>query len=96
MRLRRIEALRAEREYFQHVYDRSRASFDAGLSAQEAAEQLQLGKFGDWKAPTRLTLNVERAYREFRDEAPDGPWDKLALFDSMYALADRRGMLVEY
>jgi glyoxylase-like metal-dependent hydrolase (beta-lactamase superfamily II) len=91
-----VEALRAEREYFQQVFDQSRASFDAGLSAQEAAEQFQLGEFGDWKAPARLALNVERAYREFRDEAPDDPWDKPAIFDSMYALATARDLPVEY
>jgi cyclase len=91
-----VDALRAEREYFQLVYDKARASFDAGLSAQAAAERLQLGRFGDWKAPSRLTLNVERAYREFRDEAPDAPWDKPAVFDSMYALATIRDLPVEY
>ena len=78
------------------MYDEARASFDAGLTAAQAAERIHLGTFGDWKAPTRLALNVERAYREFRDEAPDGPWDKPAIFDSMYALANTRGMPVEY
>jgi hypothetical protein len=34
-------------------------------------------------------LNVERAYREFRDGAPDGPWDKPAIFDSMYRPGQR-------
>lgn len=91
-----VEGLRAERDYFQQVYDQSRASFDAGLTAPEAAERFQLGRFGDWKAPTRLALNVERAYREFRDEAPDAAWDKPAIFDSMYALASSRGLPVEY
>ena len=91
-----IDALRAEREYFQHVHDQSRASFDAGLTAAQAAERIQLGRFGEWKAPTRLALNVERAYREFRGEAHDAPWDKPAIFDSMYALASTRGLPVEY
>jgi len=91
-----IDSLHAERDYFQRVHDESRVAFDAGLTAQEAAERLQLGRFGGWKAPTRLALNVERAYREFRDEAPDAPWDKPAIFDSMHALAIARGLPVEY
>lgn len=91
-----IEALQAERAYFQHVYDQSRASFDEGLTAKQAAERIQLGSYGQWKAPTRLALNVERAYREFRNEAPDAPWDKPAIFDSMYEVAITRGLPVEY
>ena len=48
------------------------------------------------EGPTRLALKVERAYRECRDEAPDAPWDKPAIFDSMYTLASTRGVPVEY
>ena len=44
----------------------------------------------------RHALNVERAYREFREEASDAPRDKPAIFDSMYALAGARGLPVEY
>ena len=54
------------------------------------------GSYGQWKAPTRLALNVERAYREFRNEAPDAVWDKPAIFDSMYEVAITRGLPVEY
>jgi len=28
-----------------------------------------------WHSPARLYMNVERAYREFRHEAADAPWD---------------------
>lgn len=91
-----VEALRTEREYFQQVFDQSRAAFDAGLNAQEAAARIELGPFASWKAPTRLTLNVERAYREFRGEPAIAPFDKPAIFDSMLELAANRGLPVEY
>ncbi|MFZ0530908.1 MAG: MBL fold metallo-hydrolase, partial [Propionicimonas sp.] len=91
-----IDALRDERAYFQHVYDESKIFFDQGLSAKEAAERIELGRYGAWKAPARLALNVERAYREFRNEAPDAPWDMPAIFDAIYAVANTRGLPVEY
>lgn len=55
------EALLAERDYFRHVYQASKEAFDAGLSASQAAQRIELGQFGGWKAPARLVLNVERA-----------------------------------
>lgn len=91
-----IEALRDERAYFEHVYDESRACFDDGLTAGQAAERIELGRYGGWKAPARLALNVERAYREFRDEPPDAPWDVPAIFDTIYDVATTRGLPVEY
>ena len=41
-------------------------------------------------------MNVERAYREFRGEAPDTPWDKAATFDAIYHVAKAKGMPVEF
>jgi len=59
-----VEALQAEKAHFQHVHDESRACFNEGLTAQDAAKRSQLGDFGEWKAPVRLALNVECADRE--------------------------------
>jgi glyoxylase-like metal-dependent hydrolase (beta-lactamase superfamily II) len=60
-----VEALQAEKAYFQHVHDGSRACFNEGLTAQDAAKRSQLGDSGEWKAPAGLALNVDCAYREF-------------------------------
>jgi hypothetical protein len=41
-------------------------------------------------------MNVERAYREFRHDPPDTPWNTPATFDAIYQAAKERGMEVEY
>jgi hypothetical protein len=41
-------------------------------------------------------MNVERAYREFRAEAPDAPWNSPATFDAIYRVAKARGHRVEF
>lgn len=68
-----IEAVRDEQAYFQHVLDESRKCFDQGLTSKQAAERINLDRYGEWKAPARLVINVERAYREFRGEQTDAP-----------------------
>jgi ABC-type branched-subunit amino acid transport system substrate-binding protein len=41
-------------------------------------------------------MNVERAYREFRNEAADKPWDHAQAFDAVLAVARAKGMEVEF
>jgi cyclase len=91
-----VDAVRQEQAYFRHVYDESRKGFEAGLTAAQAAEQIDLGLYGEWRAPARLMLNVERAYREFRNEATDAPWELPKIFDDMYHLAKVRGLPIEF
>lgn len=91
-----VEAVKDQQAYFQFVYDESRKCFDLGLSSKEAAARIDLGKYANWKAPTRLVINVERAYREFRDEPTDAPWDLPKIFDGMYHLAHDRGLPLEF
>lgn len=52
--------------------------------------------YGEWRAPARLYMNVERAYREFRSEPPDAPWNHAAVFDAIYAVAKAKGIEVEF
>jgi cyclase len=92
-----VEALREEQAYFRYVYDESKKAFDAGLNAKEAAEQIDLGAYEQWTAPvTRLLINVERAYREFRSEPTDAPWELPKVFDAGYHLAKSRGLPIEF
>jgi cyclase len=92
-----VDAVRQQQSYFRYVYDESRRGFDAGMNAEKAAEQIDLGPFAEWKAPaTRLLINVERAYREFRDEPTDAPWDLPKVFDAGYHLAKTRGLPIEF
>ena len=91
-----IEAVKDEKAYFQLVFDESRKCFDQGLTSKQAAERIDLGRYGDWKAPARLVINVERAYREFRDEPTDAPWDLAKIFDGMYHLAKEKNLPLEF
>jgi glyoxylase-like metal-dependent hydrolase (beta-lactamase superfamily II) len=91
-----IDAVTDEQAYFHHVFDESRRCFDEGLSPKQAAEHIDLGPYADWKAPTRLVINVERAYREFRDEQVDAPWGLPKIFDGMYHLAKARHLPLEF
>jgi len=91
-----VEAVKDEQAYFQHVLDESRKCFDQGLTSKQAAERIDLDRYGEWKAPARLVINVERAYREFRDEPTDAPWDLAKIFDGMYHLAKTRDLALEF
>ena len=49
-----------------------------------------------WRAVARLYMNLERAYREFRHEPPDAPWDQAATFDASYQVAKAREIEAEF
>ena len=91
-----IEGASEMRAYLEYVRAESRAAFDAGQSSLDAAKRIEFGPYGEWRAPARLYMNVERAYREFRHEPPDAPWDTAATFDAIYAVATARGIPVEF
>ncbi len=91
-----LEGVREMKEYLQYVRGESRKCFDDGLTALEAAKRIEFGPYGEWRAPARLYMNVERAYREFRNEPPDAPWNSPATFDAIYKVAKAKGIAVEY
>jgi hypothetical protein len=66
------------------------------LPALEASRRIDLGPYGEWRAPARRYANVERAHRELRDEAADAPWDMAKSFDAIYSVARARGIEVEF
>jgi hypothetical protein len=41
-------------------------------------------------------MNVERAYREFRNEPPDAAWDTADTFDAIYEVAEAKGIEAEF
>jgi hypothetical protein len=82
--------------YLEYVRDESKKCFDNGLSSLDAAKKIEFGPYGEWRAPARLYMNVERAYREFRNEPPDAPWDTAATFDAIYQVAKAKGIEVEF
>ena len=61
----------------------------------EASKRIDFGPHGAWRAPARIYLNVERAYREFRNEPEDKPRDSAKSFDSIYIVEKSRGIQVK-
>jgi glyoxylase-like metal-dependent hydrolase (beta-lactamase superfamily II) len=59
--------------YLRHVRDEARARFDAGLSAEAAADDIDLADFRDWGDPERIAVNVTSLYREFDPALPEVP-----------------------
>jgi glyoxylase-like metal-dependent hydrolase (beta-lactamase superfamily II) len=78
---------RRVREYLAFVHAAARERYDAGLPASEAARDIELGAYKDWRDPERIAVNVESAYREFRGSADRS--SPLELFARMAALATR-------
>ncbi|NLF40868.1 MBL fold metallo-hydrolase [bacterium] len=91
-----IEGVTEMRAYLQYVRDESRKCFDNGLTSLDAAKRMEFGPYGEWRAPARLYMNVERAYREFRNDPADAPWDSAGTFDAIYQVARAKGIDVEY
>jgi hypothetical protein len=84
------------KSYLQYVRDESKKYFAAGLTSLDASKRIEFGPYGEWRAPARLYMNVERAYREFRNDPPDAPWDTAGTFDAIYQVAKAKGIEVEY
>lgn len=91
-----IEGAMEMKAYLEYVRDESKTCFDNGLPSLEAAKRIEFGPYGEWRAPARLYMNVERAYREFRNERPDAPWNTAGTFDAIYQVAKAKGIEVEY
>jgi cyclase len=91
-----VEGVTEMKEYLQYVRTESRKCFDDGMSSLDAAKKIDFGPYGSWKAPARLYINVERAYREFRNEPSDAEWDKPATFDAIYKVAKARDIAIEF
>ena len=91
-----VEGVKDLKAYLKYVRDESETYFDSGLSSLEAAKKIEFGPYAEWRAPARLYMNVERAYREFRNEPADASWDRPATFDAIYQLAKAKKIPVEF
>jgi len=91
-----IEGAMEMKAYLEYVREESNRCFGQGLSALDASKKIDFGPYGAWHSPARLYMNVERAYREFRSESAEAPWDHAKTFDAVYAVAKARGIAVEF
>jgi hypothetical protein len=91
-----LDGVKEIRAYLEYVRGEAKRSFDAGLSSLEASKKIDLGPYAEWSGPARIYFNVERAYREFRGEPPDAPWDLKTAFNAMHAVMLARGAKIEF
>ena len=62
--------VRDVRRYLSFVQDAAGRRFAAGMSAADAADDIDISDFADWGDPERLAANVVAAYRELDPSLP--------------------------
>jgi cyclase len=80
-----IKGLNLCRDYLALVRNEAKNRFDKGMSAVEAAKDIDLGNFKMWPNRERILANVERLWREFRGEDP--ATSKLDIGDVFFRMA---------
>jgi glyoxylase-like metal-dependent hydrolase (beta-lactamase superfamily II) len=75
------------KRYLTYVHDQARARFEAGMDAEQAADDIDLSDFAGWGDPERIAVNVETVYRELDPARPEPP--KPELFVRMARWANR-------
>ncbi|MDY6935643.1 MAG: MBL fold metallo-hydrolase [Spirochaetota bacterium] len=69
------------REYWEYVETEARMRYDNGMSAVEAAMDIDLGKYASWGEKERIVVNVATLYREFGSD--DSSLNVVELFSLM-------------
>ena len=85
-----VAGVRAVRDYLEYISREARARYDAGMSAEDAAFDINLSDYSSWGDAERIAVNVATLYREFAGDtsAPNVP----ELFGLMTRIwKDRRG-----
>jgi glyoxylase-like metal-dependent hydrolase (beta-lactamase superfamily II) len=70
--------------YFELLTAEARLRFDGGMTALQAARDIDLGPYAGWTESERVVANVHALYRDFGDPSPS---DALILMAEMAALA---------
>ncbi|MEM9606985.1 MAG: MBL fold metallo-hydrolase [Actinomycetota bacterium] len=79
-----VDGVRRMRDYLAFIDDETRKRHAAGMSAQEAIDDIALGEFAGWIDAERLAVNVDTVYRELDGSTPT---DVVTLFTMMSKLA---------
>jgi cyclase len=54
--------------YLEYIYQEARKRYDAGMSDQEAARDINMDRYATWTDGERLAVNVASIYREFKGD----------------------------
>ena len=77
--------VRKMREYLVFVDTETRKRYDAGLSMEDAIQDIALGDYASWEEAERIAVNVSTLYREYSGDTSER--DVLTLFGMMAAIA---------
>lgn len=80
--LAEASAVEALRGYFEWLTQEARIRYDAGMSALDAARDIQLGDYAGWSEGERLAVNVQALYRDFGATGQDDPLALMAMMSS--------------
>jgi glyoxylase-like metal-dependent hydrolase (beta-lactamase superfamily II) len=83
----------AVRDYLIYTRDEAWKRFEAGLSAFDAARDIDMSDYDSWGDGERIVVNVATLYKEFSGEKT--PNDIATLFGQMAALANGRGRALQ-
>lgn len=75
------------RDYFEFLTTEARLRHDAGMSALEAAQDIDLGPYAGWGEAERVVANVRTLYRDFGDVSPA---DVITVMGEMAVMAGLR------
>lgn len=76
------------REYLEYVRDEARSRYDAGMTALEAARDIELKEYSAWSDSERIAVNVDSLYREFNNSSE--VTDITTIFEMMAEMAGFR------
>jgi glyoxylase-like metal-dependent hydrolase (beta-lactamase superfamily II) len=63
-----VTAVRNMQAYFEYVRDQARARYEAGMSFDEAARDINMSEYRGWSDPERIVANVFSLYRQWGTE----------------------------
>ena len=81
------EGLRAMQGYLSHLVTSGAALKDKGLSPIEAAREIDIGAYSEWKEPERLVMNLMRLWLELDGKRATERINGMEAFEQMAVLA---------
>jgi cyclase len=85
-----VDGLRAMEAYLGHVIAKGAELKEKGLTPFEAARDLDIGAYAEWKDSERLVLNLMRLWLELDGKRPSERIDAMSAFGAIADLATER------
>jgi cyclase len=82
------QGVQSIKNYWEFIQSESRKRFEAGLTVEEAAAQIDLGEYAAWGESERTIVNVKRLYSAFKGD--NSPPNIAELFVSMAQFAPKK------